>query len=188
MSDLTGLVTEHLISSVKECFSVTIGVELSESDNIQQPFPGNCLICSVSFTGDLEGSVAVIVIEKVACFTVGKMLSMEFSQIDADVKDGFNEVGNMITGGLKNRLSQDGLSCNISVPTAIEGKNLELSFPRNVIKIFKSFKGNDVDFGVIVDFKVAEKKEGLVIDQLAQQTKDNAMARLKAMVKNSTNT
>lgn len=185
MAGLTELVNEHLISSVKECFNVTLGVDLSDSDGVTQPFVGNCLICSISFTGDIEGSVAVIVVEKVACFIVGKMLSMEFAQIDGDVKDGFNEIGNMIAGGLKNRLTQDGFMCNISVPTTIEGKNLELSFPKNVIKILKTFKGNDVEFGVIVDFKVAEKKEDPLMDQLAQMNKEKAIAKLQAIIKDS---
>lgn len=187
MPELAGLVSEYLVSSVKECFSVTLGVELSESDDLKQPNPENCLICSIGFTGKLEGSVAVIIVDKVACLIVGKMLGMEFSVIDADVKDGFGEMGNMIAGGLKNRLSQSGETCNISVPTTIIGKNLEISFPKDVTKIAKSFKGGEIELGVIVDYKVHQEAVSSVKDP-AILAKEAAMAKLKAMVNNTTKT
>jgi CheY-specific phosphatase CheX len=187
MPELAELVNEHLVSSVKECFSVTLGIDLTESDDLRQPNPENCLICSIGFTGKLEGSVAVIVVDKTACYIVGKMLGMEFLTIDADVKDGFGEMGNMIAGGLKNRLSQTGDACNISVPTTIIGKNLEISFPKDVTTVAKSFKGGDIEFGVIVDFKVHQEVASAVKDA-AVLAKEAAMAKLKAMVNNTTKT
>ncbi len=180
MSDLSELMLNSLLSSVKDCFSTTLSINLTDSNDVKQPNPENCLICSIGFTGKIEGSVAVVILDKSACKIVGQMLSMEFAELDGDVKDGMGEICNMIAGGVKNRLSTAGHPCEITVPTAIIGRNLEISFPKDVTQFSRRFTSEGILLDVFIDFKIHQPKAAEVT--VEGSMKEAALARFRNLV------
>lgn len=58
---------------------------------------------------------------------VSKMLMEEFKEITPDVVDAVGEITNMITGGTKKLLNDQGFSFEMAIPITIRGKGIELS-------------------------------------------------------------
>ncbi len=180
MPELPEIMQGSLIESVKDCFSTTLSIDLTDNAEVQQPNPENCLISSIGFAGKVEGNVAIVILDKCACKIVGQMLCMEFAQLDGDVKDGMGEICNMIAGGIKNRVATAGYTFDITVPTAIVGQHLEISFPKDVVQFSRRFTNGDIVLDVFIDFKLHQAKPAEVT--VAGSMKEAALARFRNLV------
>lgn len=105
--------------AMKEVFELMLGAELkpatSEAD---ESFD---ITAMVGLAGQLRGVLTLRCNRETAARMASKMLGASPSADSADVKDAFGEVGNMIAGNFKNKISGMGDSCMLSVPTVITG-------------------------------------------------------------------
>lgn len=58
---------------------------------------------------------------------VSKMLMEEFTEISADVVDAVGEITNMICGGVKKELSEQGIMIHMARPIMITGKGYQVA-------------------------------------------------------------
>jgi CheY-specific phosphatase CheX len=188
MAELKDLMKQGLIDSVKDCFKTTLSIDLIDNEDISLPAVEASLLCSVGFAGKLEGNIAVVIFDASACKVVGLMLGMEFPEVTPDVKDGFGEIGNIIAGGLKTRIAQAGYSFDITIPTTILGKELDISCPKDVIQIVRHFQSSDIAFDVILDFKLHQETTPQKTSDSIEGIKESALARLKTLVNDKINT
>jgi len=181
MPELAELMKQALIDSVKDCFKTTLNIDLIDNDKINLPTVERGIICSIGFAGKLEGSLSAVIVDTFACKVVGLMLGMEFPELTSDVKDGFGEMGNIMAGGLKTRVSGAGFDFNISIPTIIVGEDLNISVPPYTVQILRHFQSDDIAFDVILDFKVRQENPKTTSDSI-EGIKEAALARLKTLV------
>jgi len=55
------------------------------------------------------------------------MLGIEFTEIDADVRDGVSELVNMVAGGAKTKLQAKGIDFALSIPNTVIGPHHQIA-------------------------------------------------------------
>ncbi len=116
------------------------------------------LICSIGFTGRLEGNVVALFKKDDAEAIVSKMLGIDVSEVSADVVDGIGEVLNMIAGGIKNRLDKENYTFDINIPTVVNGHELNVLVGNGVTVLRTMVYADNISFGAVLSFK--EHEEG----------------------------
>lgn len=92
----------------------------------------------ISLIGQVEGTVLYGMNAMTALGLVSRVMGQDFNDFDDLAKSGVAELGNVITGQATIRLSQAGYESQISPPTLIEGKDVEIStldFQRIVVPL-----------------------------------------------------
>ena len=111
----------------------------------------------INLIGDVYG-VVMYGMATVTCLKmVSKIMQQEFSEFNPPAQSGAAELGNVISGQASIRFSDAGFKSNISTPTVLNGKGVEIStidFPRIVVPLETEF-GN-----VTVHLALREKKNG----------------------------
>ncbi len=92
----------------------------------------------INLVGDVEGTVMFSMSREMALGMVSEMIGEPVAELDELAQSGIGELGNVISGQAATRLSQGGLSANISVPTLIVGQGAKIStldFQRLVVPL-----------------------------------------------------
>ncbi len=76
----------------------------------------------IGFAGKISGFLALHFDRQNACLLASGLLGTEIEDVDETVRDAAGELVNMLAGGLKNNLSQDGEAFKLSMPSVIEGR------------------------------------------------------------------
>ncbi len=116
-------------NSIKDVFATMFSMDVSIF-NGQQPAvdEGERIVGSVSFAGDVMGSINVHVNDNFARSITAAMLGMEVDEIedDEEVHDVVGELCNMIGGDLKSRLCDCGLPCKLTIPSIASGSDFAI--------------------------------------------------------------
>ena len=113
-------------NAIKEVFATMFSMEVVLLDGeLQAVEEGDRIVGSVSFAGDVMGSLNVHVNDNFARLMTANMLDMEVDEIEGEeeVHDVIGELCNMIGGDLKSRLCDAGMSCKLSIPSIASGNN-----------------------------------------------------------------
>ena len=78
-------------------------------------------------SAQLKGHMVISFDEPSILGIVSGMLGEEFTQVNRDVIDAVGEITNMICGGAKKELSEQGFMFDLAIPLMIMGKNIEIS-------------------------------------------------------------
>ena len=83
---------------------------------------------SVSFAGELLGSICIHVSHGFARFITAAMLGIkpEAIQSDEEINDVIGEMSNIVGGSLKSRFCDSGLPCELSIPSITSGSNFHI--------------------------------------------------------------
>ncbi len=84
----------------------------------------------LTLLGDIEGMVVFNFPLSLCLGLVSRMLDQEFEEFGELAQSGIAELGNVIAGGAATRMSNAGISADISVPTMIMGQGLSVAAPR----------------------------------------------------------
>ena len=103
---------------------LSMDIELAE-ESIQASVDGQRIVGSVGFAGMAVGSVSIQVNDAFARSITAAMLGMEEEDIEGDeeVYDVIGELSNMVGGDLKSRLCDQGLGCDLSIPSITTGSD-----------------------------------------------------------------
>lgn len=105
--------------ATKEVFELMLGAELKPSP--ADDTSSFDITAMVGLAGQLRGVLTLRCNRATAAKMASKMLGSSPATDSQDVKDAFGEVGNMIAGNFKNKISGMGDACLLSVPTVITG-------------------------------------------------------------------
>ena len=100
----------------------------------------------ISMIGHVRGVVLYGLSIATALKLVSRVMGQEFEQFDNLAQSGIAELGNVISGRATVKLSQAGYSTDISPPTLILGKGIEIStldFARIVVPL--TFEENGIE-------------------------------------------
>lgn len=87
---------------------------------------------TIGLAGQTNGVVAVTFTKEIACKVASNMLSEEITVINDTVKDTIGEIANMIAGGAKGIMAEQGLNFKIALPSVIVGEDHNISFPPGI--------------------------------------------------------
>ena len=114
-------------------------------------------ICDISGTigvaGEATGSVTINFPENLAVHIVSNMIGEALKGITHEVKDAVGEIANMIAGGAKGELSEQGYGFKIALPVVCVGKNHYTNYPKDVPCIVIPFEVDGGKFTVDVALK-----------------------------------
>lgn len=99
-----------------------------------------------------KGSVSITFTKSVVFDLVKRMLNMEIQEIDEVARDMAGEMANIVVGGAKNLLEEQGYKINMSLPEVFvgEGHRIEHSFGGKTVEI--PFSIDSGDFYIEVNF------------------------------------
>jgi len=120
--DLRGFVA----GAMDEVFDTMLSMNIELADEgVQADVDGERIVGSVGFAGKAVGSVSIQVNEAFARQITAAMLGMEEDEIEGDeeVHDVIGELSNMVGGDLKSRLCDEGLNCDLSIPSITKGSD-----------------------------------------------------------------
>lgn len=101
-----------------------------------------------------KGSVAISFSKGVALDLTNRMLRMELKEIDDQVKDLVGEMANMVAGGAKRIMEEDGFDFNLTLPAVISGDNHEIIHKVDGPTIVLPFKVDSGEFFVEICFQL----------------------------------
>ena len=160
-SDTQTVVTDAVDESIREVFSMMAGTELSPCggshvcDAIADGNPSLDVAVVMGLSGGLQGSLVVVLNEAAALQWTQSLLGMEIPEVDQDVIDAVGEMGNMVVGGTKRRLSDLGLA--MSLPSVVRAGIDQLGVPSSVIpvKLGYRFGENPIDILIMLTDSVS---------------------------------
>ena len=100
-----------------------------------------------------KGSLAITFSEAAILDISKRMLGEESSEIDATVTDLVGEITNMVTGGAKRILADQGYDFDLAIPAVVAGKNHKIMHKFHGPKVIVPFVTEAGDFFVEVCFE-----------------------------------
>lgn len=156
MNTTEELLSQQLMSDVKEIFETMVGLE----DLMHLPVQidpvtsfSDCISSLVGLAGTFNGLVSLHMPSNLACRATGCMLGMEITEVNEDVNDAMGEIANMIAGSFKQHLSTGGLDIHLSTPSVVYGKEYVITLGNNPDQITVRFATDDDWFLVAVAFE-----------------------------------
>ncbi len=118
-----------LLESAKEVFETMIFMELAKADEPFDPKDDDSLLGTITFTGDMDGCLAIGCTVDCAKNVAANMLGMDPDEqvSSADVNDAMGEVANMVMGSVKSRIQEQYTNIQVSIPSVVSGRKLENS-------------------------------------------------------------
>lgn len=86
----------------------------------------------VGITGQVKGFVVLSFHENAALQVVSGFIGEEVTKVDEQVIDAVGELANMVAGGAKRVLADQGYDLTISIPSVIVGKNHVITRPSTI--------------------------------------------------------
>ena len=122
-----GLIRNSIWESTKETFETMIFLPVEQADGQDNPATSTSLICTITFTGQMQGSFSILCcvggMEKVARAML--MIEGNDSIEESDICDAFGELTNMIIGGIKSRMNNTTPDIQISIPLVTKGLEIQ---------------------------------------------------------------
>ena len=119
---------ELVINALNNVFDMMLDMKVEISDvDLQEIVHDNKIVGSVSFAGDIMGSISIYVSDTFARIMAAAMLGMEVEEIEGEeVSDVIGELSNMIGGDLKSRFCDLGFPCQLSIPSVTSGSDFKI--------------------------------------------------------------
>ncbi len=131
-------IVDFIWDSTKEAFETMIPLPVerkNEQHNSTQI--SSSLICTITFTGQIQGTFSVLCsaegVEKMA----RAMLMMEPEDLldDDEICDAYGEVANILVGGLKSRIIESTPDMKISIPSVVRGQQIRATAGTGISKV-----------------------------------------------------
>jgi CheY-specific phosphatase CheX len=137
--DTENAIKDSIDQSVREVFSMMIDEQLQElvfsesDDQGTNPETRGALTVLLGLTGDIQGSLSLSLSDTAAIHWTRALIEHETSEVDQTVIDAVGELGNMVIGGAKRRLT--GHTLTMSLPSVIRAGDASLVFPTNTFPV-----------------------------------------------------
>jgi chemotaxis protein CheX len=105
----------------------------------------------IGVTGALSGAVMYRMSEATALAIVGRMMTQQFTELDALARSGIGELGNVITGRAGVLLERAGIAANIAPPMLIVSRGgvmSSLDIPRLMVPLQTNAGGIDLQLAL----------------------------------------
>ena len=100
-----------------------------------------------------KGSLAITFSSEAIFDIARRMLGEEVSEVDSTVTDLVGEITNMVTGGAKRLLAEEGYDFDMAIPAVVSGKNHNISHKSSGPKIMIPFSTQAGKFFVEICFE-----------------------------------
>lgn len=132
----------HLVGATEDVFATMVFKPITPEAPLEglAASTGANVVATVAFAGQCSGVVGFHSSVESAKAIAGAMLGMPASEVDGEMPDAIGEIANMIAGGFRLKLTGEGLSCAISVPTVITGSDFRTKYITPVERVLCPFQ------------------------------------------------
>lgn len=140
---------DYIKKAVDEVFTTMISLDPIPGKPI--PIKNGCMLPGKKITGiiGIAGSITASIIlhfeKSIALKATSNMVGVDYTEVDADVRDTVGEITNMVAGAAKSEFLDSGIDLTLSLPIVINGSNYETN----------SLNG---DNAVLIPFKIDDTK------------------------------
>lgn len=151
-SELTADYINPVISATRTVFETMVGCTPNRTGLMlkETMTPRYELSAVIGVTGKAVGTIVLSMARCTALEILNRMIGIEATEINADVRDAVGELTNVIAGTAKSQMEQ--LELSISIPSIISGKNHNVHYPSNVTPICIVFDSEIGPFSIEVGF------------------------------------
>lgn len=113
--------------SAREAFTTMVPLRVERVDPPVEPSSSaQSLICTITFTGTLQGFFSVLCsCEGVEKMTRAMLMMEPDDQLDeTEVCDAYGEITNILVGGFKSRVAEHFPEMKISIPSVVRGQKI----------------------------------------------------------------
>ena len=151
------------VEAAVEVMKAEVGVEISRGElNVQKTaMTTDDVTVLIHLVGQVYGVVMYGMPVETGLNFVSQIMGQKFKEFDSLAQSGVAELGNVITGRATIKFAEAGFKANISPPTIISGKGIQIStldFPRIVVPL------NSELGDLTVHLALREKQAGLEED------------------------
>jgi len=129
---MNSLAIKSFIDSTKNTFHTMLNLDIEEREEQDILKQDSILSATISLTGNLMGTVFLSFDKETACFVTNAMLEENFSDLNDTVKYTIAEIINIIAGGVKAILEEEGILTSLSLPGIISGNDYNISYPKDM--------------------------------------------------------
>jgi len=149
---------DKIMASVHAIFSSMVMMDIVPGTPIQGEInPLQSTITGmIGLAGTHRGMLAIHLPEALAKKVTGNFLGMEVEEIDNDVQDAIGELANMLGGGIKAILSENGKDIKLSMPSTICGQEYRFQSHYEGESVIVPFAAEDSQFLVELRIKKEE--------------------------------
>lgn len=156
-------IVDAVIASCAEIIEMMLPMALSDKMQ-QRPLPlshnlkdyNDEIIVSIGLTGDYSGTMSLYLSLELSLKMASWMMEEDYQEFNSEVSESVGEVLNMISGGVKNRLSTEEHDVfDISLPITISGRDKHIFHGKDKTPVIIPI---DTDKGAFVVSLVLEKK------------------------------
>ena len=105
-----------------------------------------------------SGSIAITFTEEVVLYIASNMLGEKMTELNDEISDMVGEITNMVSGGGRKVLAEQGYKFNMAIPTTIAGKNHTISHKARGTIVLITFKTTAGQFYVEICFEDEKTK------------------------------
>ncbi|MDA9858800.1 chemotaxis protein CheX [Rubripirellula sp.] len=154
-TDTESALVVALDQSACEVFQMMAGVELTSisrpvsmppADEVRAKQRGVTVLMGI--TGDLNGSVIITMSKSAACEWTGRMVGSEVLALDQTVIDAVGELGNIVVGGAKRRLSDFHLT--MSLPSVLQDGIDRLRFSSKSVPLQRDYQFDEHQLSIVI--------------------------------------
>ena len=162
-----------VVDSVDKVFSTMLseeivfkelGVSITDSQGVQPVMPfdpkSQIVVSAVGFIGSLVGVFYLYQEADLAFDLAGKFLGMNKEELleegQETINDVLGELANMIGGSFKNKVSDMGFNCRLTIPSIVRGSDFIIESPSNVERFLFTFTTCGCNYVVDVMLKHGE--------------------------------
>jgi chemotaxis protein CheX len=114
---------EHICQAVEEIFATMIFLDIAVMEGEPCSLGKEDMLSGViGFAGDLKGTILIHLPAPVAIAITNAFLELDLDEVNSEVKDAIGELANMVAGGFKYHLPENGQNLQLSIPSVISGR------------------------------------------------------------------
>jgi chemotaxis protein CheX len=114
---------DHISKAVEEIFASMIFMDVVVEEEVSATLAGESMLSGViGFAGDLKGTILIHLPAPVAIAVTNAFLELDLDEVNSEVKDAIGELANMVAGGFKYHLPDNGQGTQLSIPSVISGR------------------------------------------------------------------
>jgi chemotaxis protein CheX len=127
-------INPFIAASVRVIQQVTgLSVNIGRIYTKSTPYQSNKILVIIGVTGSIHGNVVINLDKESACKVASGMMSTRVTELDELSKSAIAELCNMILGNTATIFSENNLLVDISPPTMLIGKQIELNAHNSVV-------------------------------------------------------
>lgn len=109
--------------AVGEIFSSMLFLDVSTLAEAPASRPDERMLTGmIGFAGNLQGTVVIHLPVPVAIAITNAFLELDLDEVNDEVKDAIGELTNMVAGGIKYLLPEQGQDVQLSIPSVVSGR------------------------------------------------------------------